>query len=88
MNRTSARKAASPKSKASTKKKIAAETETKVSRTHKPEEMELEEWQTCLRKQALNSLLEPPDTLSVYNGMPLTIETMDQAIEAEAGKRR
>lgn len=32
--------------------------------------------------------LESPDTSSVYTGKPLTIEAMDQAIEAEAGKRR
>ena len=32
--------------------------------------------------------LEPPDTPSVYAGKPLSIEDMDQAIEAEAGKRR
>lgn len=32
--------------------------------------------------------LEPPDTPSFYAGKPLTIEDMDRAIEAEAGKRR
>lgn len=32
--------------------------------------------------------LESPDTPSVYKGKPLTIEDMDRAIEAEAGKRR
>ncbi len=34
------------------------------------------------------SRLEPSDTPSVYTGKPLTIEDMDRAIEAEAGKRR
>ena len=34
------------------------------------------------------SRLEPSDTPSVYTGKPLTIEDMDWAIEAEAGKQR
>jgi len=32
--------------------------------------------------------LESPDIPSVYTGKPLSIEDMDRAIEAEAGKRR
>ena len=32
--------------------------------------------------------LERPDTPSVYTGKTLTIEAMDRAIAAEAGKRR
>lgn len=32
--------------------------------------------------------LEPPETPSVYSGKPLSIEEMDLAIAAEAGKRR
>ena len=34
------------------------------------------------------TVLEPADAPSVYTGAPLTIEDMDQAIAAEAGKRR
>ena len=34
------------------------------------------------------SRLEPSDTPSGYTGKPLTIEEMDRAIEAEAGKQR
>jgi AbrB family looped-hinge helix DNA binding protein len=32
--------------------------------------------------------LEAPDSPTVYSGPPLSIEDMDRAIEAEAGKRR
>lgn len=32
--------------------------------------------------------LEPPGTPSVYRGKPLTLEEMDQAVSAEAGKHR
>jgi AbrB family looped-hinge helix DNA binding protein len=32
--------------------------------------------------------LEPADAPSVYGGKPLTLEEMDRAIMAEAGKRR
>lgn len=34
------------------------------------------------------TLLEPADAAPVYSGTPLTIEDMDRAIAAEAGKRR
>lgn len=34
------------------------------------------------------TILEPADAPSVYSGTPLTIEDMDRAIAAEAGKRR
>ncbi len=34
------------------------------------------------------SELEPPDAPSVYRGRPLTLEEMDQAVSAEAGKHR
>jgi hypothetical protein len=47
----SLRKTAPSNSKTSRKKNIPAETDPKVSRIHKPEEMGLEEWQTRLRKQ-------------------------------------
>lgn len=73
MKRTTTRKVSPSKSKASRKKKDAAEAETKVSRTHKPEEMGLEEWQIRLRRQfaesqpfrlenLLNFLLPPQQT--------------------------
>lgn len=32
--------------------------------------------------------LESPDTPSVYGGKPLSLEEMDQAVMAEAGKHR
>jgi AbrB family looped-hinge helix DNA binding protein len=32
--------------------------------------------------------LEPPDAPSVYRGRPLTLEEMEQAVSAEAGKHR
>lgn len=55
MTRSTTRKDSFSKPKTSRKKKIAAEAETKVSRAHKPEEMDLEEWQTRLRKQFAES---------------------------------
>lgn len=51
MKLTSTRKASASKIKTSRKKNDTKEVETKVSRTHKPEEMGLEEWQAKLRKQ-------------------------------------
>jgi AbrB family looped-hinge helix DNA binding protein len=39
-------------------------------------------------KPFASTRLEPPDTPSVYTGKQLSIEDMDRAIEAEAGKRR
>lgn len=54
MKRTT-RKTSTSKSTVSRKKKTSAETETKVSRTHKPEDMGLEEWQTRLRRQFAES---------------------------------
>lgn len=39
-------------------------------------------------KPFASTRLEMPDTPSAYNGKPLTIEEMDRAIAAEAGKRR
>jgi hypothetical protein len=36
----------------------------------------------------ISTKLESPDTPSVYTGKPLTIEDMDRAITAEAGKRQ
>jgi AbrB family looped-hinge helix DNA binding protein len=38
-------------------------------------------------KPFVESSLEPADSPSVYSGKPLTIEDMDRAIAAEAGKR-
>lgn len=51
MKHTTTGKASPYNSKSSRKKYISAEAEPKVSRTHKPEEMGLEEWQSRLRKQ-------------------------------------
>jgi hypothetical protein len=34
------------------------------------------------------SQLEPPDTPSVYQGAPLTLEEMEKAIDIEAGKHK
>lgn len=34
------------------------------------------------------SQLEPPDTPSVYQGAPLTLEDMEKAIDFEAGKHK
>ncbi|MEN8215798.1 MAG: AbrB/MazE/SpoVT family DNA-binding domain-containing protein [Pseudomonadota bacterium] len=34
------------------------------------------------------SQLEPPDTPSVYQGAPLTLEDMEKAIDIEAGKHK
>jgi bifunctional DNA-binding transcriptional regulator/antitoxin component of YhaV-PrlF toxin-antitoxin module len=34
------------------------------------------------------SQLEPPDTPSVYQGVPLTLEEMEKAIDIEAGKQK
>lgn len=34
------------------------------------------------------SMLEPPDTPSVYKAKPLTLEDMDNAVITEAGKHR
>lgn len=34
------------------------------------------------------SQLEPPDTFSVYQGAPLTLEDMEKAIDIEAGKHK
>jgi superfamily II DNA or RNA helicase len=51
MKRTITRNTTPSNSKTSRKKKTASEAESKVSRTHKPDGMGLEEWQTWLRKQ-------------------------------------
>ena len=32
--------------------------------------------------------LEPPDTPSIYRGKPLSLEEMDRAVLAEAGRRQ
>ncbi len=34
------------------------------------------------------SQLEPPDTPSIYQGAPLTLEKMEKAIDIEAGKHK
>ncbi|OAD18822.1 transcriptional regulator, AbrB family [Candidatus Thiomargarita nelsonii] len=34
------------------------------------------------------SQLEPPDTPSIYQGAPLTLEDMEKAIDIEAGKHK
>jgi len=34
------------------------------------------------------SQLEPPDTPSIYQGAPLTLEDMEKTIDIEAGKRK
>jgi superfamily II DNA or RNA helicase len=51
MKRTTTAKAAPSKSKKSGKKKTVADAAPKVPRTHKPDDMALEEWQTRLRRQ-------------------------------------
>lgn len=51
MKRTTTAKASPSKSKKSGKKKTVADAAPKVPRTHKPDEMGLEEWQTRLRSQ-------------------------------------
>jgi superfamily II DNA or RNA helicase len=51
MKHTATRKASPPKSITNRNKATVAEAEPKVSRSHKPEEMELEEWQARLRRQ-------------------------------------
>jgi hypothetical protein len=55
MKRVTTRNATPSKSKTPLKKKHAEEAETKVSRTHKPEDMGLKEWQTRLRRQFAES---------------------------------
>lgn len=51
MKLTTTGKSSSSKAKTSPKKKIPQDVDPKVSRTLKPEDMELEEWQTRLRRQ-------------------------------------
>ena len=51
MKRTTTRKASPPKSKSIKKTKPAQQAQPTVTRTHKPEDMGLEEWQTRLRRQ-------------------------------------
>ena len=51
MKPATAGNSSSSKAKTSPKKKTLPEVEPKVSRTLKPEDMELEEWQTRLRRQ-------------------------------------
>lgn len=51
MKLTATLNASTAKTKISRKTKTAPEAETRVSRTLKPDDMELEEWQTRLRRQ-------------------------------------